>query len=122
MAIRWPLVIVNGVVRELASTDTLPNPYVTSVSASTYTLSNTDSGDIIEFTAACTVTVPTGLSARFNVTMVQAGTGAITVAAGAGATIVSNGSYLSSGGQGAVVGLVLSAATANKYYFYGDRA
>lgn len=92
-----------------------------SVSASTYTLTDDDSGALIEFTAACTVTVPAGLNPAFNVTLVQAGTGAITVADDGTSSIISNGSYLSSGGQGAFCG-ILQSATANTYYFYGDRA
>lgn len=123
MTVRRPLVLVSGAVKELPSGDTLPgsNPTVTSSSASTYTLADTDAGTVIEFTAAVTVTVPSTLSAGFNVTMIQSGSGQITVSAGSGSTIVSHGSYTKSAAAGAVVGLVRSA-TAGTYYFYGDRA
>ena len=59
------------------------------VAGTTYTLSELDRSFILLFTnaAAITLTVPVGLSALFDVMLVQTGTGQITVTPAGGVTI-----------------------------------
>lgn len=61
----------------------------TSISGTTYTLTEGDRSRIMLFTANSdvTVTVPSGLSSTFDTMLVQVGTGQITVSAGSGVTI-----------------------------------
>lgn len=70
-------------------------------------LSATDNGKIIYCTSgsATTITCAAGLGAGFNCTIIQGGTGKVTVAAGA-ATLVSYSSLFSTMGQYAVISLV----------------
>ena len=76
-------------------------------SGTTRTLSATDNGKIIYCTSssAVTITCATGLGVGFNCTIIQGGTGKVTVAAGA-ATLVSYSSLFSTMGQYAVISLV----------------
>ena len=71
------------------------------------TLSATDNAKIIYCTSssAVTITCATGLDVGFNCTIIQGGTGKVTVAAGA-ATLVSYSSLFSTIGQYAVISLV----------------
>ena len=59
------------------------------ITGTTYTLSEADRSKILAFTnaSAVTLTVPSGLSGVFDVMIVQSGAGQITVSAGAGVTI-----------------------------------
>jgi hypothetical protein len=83
------------------------------------TLSATDANKIIYCTSssAVTITCATGLGAGFNVTIIQGGTGKVTVAAGA-ATLVSYSSLFSTMGQYAVISLV--APVANTFVAAGN--
>ena len=80
-------------------------------SGTTRTLSASDNGKIIYCTSssAVTITCATGLGAGFNCTIIQGGTGKVTVAAGA-ATLVSYSSLFSTMGQYAVISLVSPVA------------
>lgn len=59
------------------------------ITGTTYTLSEADRSKILVFTnaSAVTLTVPSGLSGVFDAMIVQSGAGQITVSAGAGVTI-----------------------------------
>lgn len=72
---------------------------VKTVTGTTYTIQSTDSGYILECTAtgATTITLPTGLTTNFQITIVNYGgatSGVKTIAAGTGATIKSANSAL----------------------------
>ena len=85
----------------------------------TRTLSATDNGKIIYCTSssAVTITCAAGLGAGFNVTIIQGGTGKVTVAAG-GQTLVSYASLFSTIGQYAVIPLM--APVANTFVAAGN--
>jgi len=80
-------------------------------SGTTRTLSATDNGKVIYCTSnsAVTITCATGLGAGFSCTIIQNGTGKVTVAAGA-ATLVSYSSLFSTLGQYAVISLISPVA------------
>jgi hypothetical protein len=78
---------------------------VKSVTGATYTLSDADHGYMLLFAAACTVTVPKGVRSDFSCGWSQESTGAITFAAGSGATLNSKGGVLASSAQYSVGGL-----------------
>lgn len=80
-------------------------------SGTTKTLSTTDNQKIIYCTSssAVTITCASGLGAGFNCTIIQGGTGKVTVAAG-GQTLVSYSSLFSTMGQYAVISLVCPVA------------
>jgi hypothetical protein len=75
------------------------------------TLSASDDGKVIYCTSssAVTITCATGLGAGFSCTIIQGGTGKVTVAAGS-ATLVSYASLFSTMGQYAVVSLISPVA------------
>jgi len=75
------------------------------------TLTAADNAKIIYCTSssAVTITCATGLGVGFNCTIIQGGTGKVTVAAGA-ATLVSYSSLFSTMGQYAVISLVSPVA------------
>jgi hypothetical protein len=80
-------------------------------SGTTRTLSATDNGKVIYCTSgsAVTITCAAGLGAGFSTTIIQAGAGKVTVAAG-GQTLVSYSSLFSTMGQYAVISLVCPVA------------
>ena len=65
------------------------------------TLSNSDSGTIINCTAssAVSIEIPNNLSSGFNVLIIQSGTGSVTFVAGSGSTLNSYNSYLTISGR-----------------------
>ena len=75
------------------------------------TLSSADANKVIYCTSssAVTITCATGLGAGFNCTIIQGGTGKVTVAAGA-ATLISYSSLFSTMGQYAVISLIAPVA------------
>jgi hypothetical protein len=77
----------------------------------TRTLSATDNGKVIYCTSnsAITITCAAGLGAGFSCTIIQAGTGKITVAAG-GQTLVSYSSLVSTAGQYAAISVICPVA------------
>ncbi len=106
----------------LVDTDNAISGYDASVNALTgtlYTLVATDTGKVITLNnaSAITVTVPAGLGAGFNCTIIQKGAGQITFSA-SGTTINNRQSHDKTAGQHAVVGLV--ADVANNFYLTGD--
>ena len=88
-------------------------------SGTTRTLSATDNGKIIYCTSSSAVTIncASGLGAGFNVTIIQGGTGKVTVAPN-GQTLVSYSSLFSTMGQYAVISLV--APVANTFVAAGN--
>jgi len=77
------------------------------VSSASYTLQQSDCGGLIVLTgtAAQTITIPTGLSRGFNVSIFQKSAFSSTIAAGSGVTLYAkNGAKTS--GQNALVGIV----------------
>ena len=77
-------------------------------------LSTNDNGRIIYFTSnsAITVTTAASLGVGFSCTLIQAGTGQITVTAGSNTTINSYGGLVKSAGQYAIVGIISPVADA----------
>ena len=88
-------------------------------SGSTRTLSATDNGKIIYCTSSSAVTIncASGLGAGFNCTIIQGGTGKVTVAPNS-QTLVSYSSLFSTMGQYAVISLV--APVANTFVAAGN--
>ena len=87
-------------------------PTITTDATTTRTLSASDNGRILYFTSSSPITVTTasGLGAGFNCTIIQGGTGKVTVAEGASTTLVSYSSLFSTMGQYAVISLVAPVA------------
>lgn len=85
---------------------------ISTVSGASYTLSGSDNGKVLYFTSSSAVTVTTasGLGVGFTCSMIQGGTGQITVAQGSGSTLVSYQSLLKSAGQYAMISLVSPVA------------
>jgi hypothetical protein len=104
----------------LADTYQLNNPGVTTKSVSSYTLTDADNGKIVVFTSssAVTLTIPAGLTELFTCSLVQYGTGQVTVAAGTGVTLRLRGSTNKTGGQYAIASLI--SVVTNEYILAGD--
>jgi len=85
---------------------------VVTVSGTSRTLSATDANKIIYCTSssAVTITTATNLGAGFNCTIIQGGTGKVTVAQGSSTTRVSYSSLYSTMGQYAVISIVAPVA------------
>ena len=93
---------------------------VTEISTSR-TLGSGDNGIILMCTSnsAVTITVPTGLSIGFTITIIQAGTGQITFSASS-TTINNRQSHTKTAGQWAVAGLIQGSS--NNFVLSGDTA
>jgi hypothetical protein len=89
-----------------------PSLVITDNSNTSITLSDSDNNSVVRCTAssAVTVTVPSTLAAGFSCMIIQAGTGRVTLQAGAGTTINSFGSLLSTAGQHAPASLIRVAS------------
>lgn len=91
------------------------------VSTATYTLLLSDQNMAVEFTAACTVTVPAAATTAFPdgwpVELRQVGAGAITVTYPAGVTITKLGTMVSAG---AGASLYLVNRGTNQWWLNGD--
>lgn len=76
------------------------------------TLADSDSGKIINCTAATavTITIPSTLLADFNVLIIRSGVGSVTFVAGGGSTVNSYNSLLSLAGQHASASIVRTAS------------
>ena len=87
----------------------------------TYTLLSSDNGKIITISNASPIvlTVPSGLGAGFNCTVIQKGVGVITFTASS-TTIVNRQNHTKTAGQHAVCGIY--ADVANNFYLTGDTA
>ena len=68
--------------------------------------------------SAITITIPSGLSAGFNLTILQASTGTVTIAAGSTVTVVGRNG-LRTAGQYAVIGIIHTTTT-NTFVVTGD--
>lgn len=81
-------------------------------SGTTRTLSATDNGKIIYCTSSSAITITTAasLGAGFSCTIIQGGTGQITVAQGSSTTLVSYGSFVKTAGQYAAISVVCPVA------------
>jgi len=88
------------------------NAQIVTEAGTTRTLSATDANKIIYCTSGSAVTITTAsdLGAGFNCTIIQGGTGKVTVAEGASTTLVSYSSLFSTMGQYAVISLVAPVA------------
>jgi hypothetical protein len=95
-------------------------PTITTDATTSRTLSAADNGRILYFTSSSPITVTTaaGLGAGFNCTIIQGGTGKVTVAQGASTTRVSYSSLFSTMGQYAVISLI--APVANTFIAAGN--
>jgi len=82
---------------------------VKAVAGSAYTLSDSDHGFVLLVAAACTITIPKGLRSDFSCGWSQESSGAVTFAAGAGATLNSKGGTLASSAQYQTGGLAAFA-------------
>ena len=84
------------------------------------TLSASDNGKVIYCTSssAVTITTATGLGAAFSCTIIQGGSGKVTVAQGSSTTLVSYSSLFSTMGQYAVISLL--APVANTFVAAGN--
>lgn len=102
-----PLPVVQSSTTKKATVSQVLTGQLVTEAGTSRTLSATDNAKIIYCTSssAVTITCATGLGAGFNCTIIQGGTGKVTVAAGA-ATLVSYSSLFSTMGQYAVISLV----------------
>lgn len=92
---------------------------VNAQTGTTYTLVSTDNGKVVTFSnaSAITVTVPTGLGAGFNATLVQLGAGQVTVSPSS-TTILNRQSHTRLAGQYAAATLL--SHVANTFVLAGD--
>ena len=106
-----PLPVVQSSTTKKATVSQVLTGQLVTESGTSRTLSATDNAKIIYCTSssAVTITCATGLGVGFNCTIIQGGTGKVTVAAGA-ATLVSYSSLFSTMGQYAVISLVSPVA------------
>lgn len=109
-----------GTAATLASTD-FSSAFFTTVAESTTarTLSNSDNGKVIvcSNSGQTTVTIPSGLTTGFSCTVVQSGTGSVTVL-GSGATINGFGNKTATAGQYAALNVI--PVGSNAYIVEGD--
>ncbi len=102
-----PLPLVQSSTTKKATVAQVLTGQLVTESGTSRTLTAADNAKIIYCTSssAVTITCATGLGVGFNCTIIQGGTGKVTVAAGA-ATLVSYSSLFSTMGQYAVISLV----------------
>ena len=88
--------------------------------AGSRTLTSADNGATLYSTSssAYTLTLATGLPTNFGVAIVQAGSGQITVAAGAGTTVANVSTQFKTSAINAVIAVIQT--TANAYYVSGS--
>lgn len=79
----------------------VPGGGATAQNGTAYTLAPTDNGSIVEFTStsAITVTLPNSIPGGFRALLLQYATGAVSVSAGAGATMTSPNGIFTTAGQ-----------------------
>lgn len=102
-----PLPVVQSSTTKKATVSQVLTGQLVTEAGTSRTLTAADNAKIIYCTSssAVTITCATGLDVGFNCTIIQGGTGKVTVAAGA-ATLVSYSSLFSTMGQYAVISLV----------------
>jgi hypothetical protein len=93
---------------------------ITSISDTTLTLTASHNGAILGFTSnsAITITIPTGLNATFSCSIIQQGTGQITITPASGVTRNAFGGATKTAGQYAVATLI---ATASNTFILGGQ-
>jgi hypothetical protein len=93
---------------------------LTTISGTSHTLVSTNNGAVLRFTSASavTVTIPTGLGAAFSCSIIQEGTGQITITPDAGVTRNAFGGATKTAGQYAVATLI--AAASNTFILGGQ--
>jgi len=101
--------------------------FYNSQSGTTYTLTAADSGKVLRFTNASsiTLTLPNSLSIGFNCVVIQCGAGQLTFSPAAGASRRNRQSHTKTAGQWAVCNLQVvtnSGGTAAEYVLSGDTA
>ena len=106
-----PLPVVQSSTTKKATVSQILTGQLVTESGTTRTLSATDNGKIIYCTSSSAVTIncAAGLGVGFNCTIIQGGTGKVTVAANS-QTLVSYSSLFSTMGQYAVISLVCPVA------------
>ena len=106
-----PLPVVQSSTTKKATVSQVLTGQLVTEAGTSRTLTAADNAKIIYCTSssAVTITCATGLGVGFNCTIIQGGTGKVTVAAGA-ATLVSYSSLFSTMGQYAVISLVSPVA------------
>lgn len=106
-----PLPLVQSSTTKKATVAQVLTGQLVTESGTSRTLTAADNAKIIYCTSssAVTITCATGLDVGFNCTIIQGGTGKVTVAAGA-ATLVSYSSLFSTMGQYAVISLISPVA------------
>ena len=114
-----PIPVVQSSTTKKATVAQLLTGQVVTESGTSRTLSATDNGKIIYCTSASAVTIncAAGLGVGFNTTIIQGGTGKVTVAAN-GQTLNSYSGLLSTMGQYAVISVV--APIANTFIAAGN--
>lgn len=98
---------------------------ITTQSSTTYTLTSSDNGTIVEFTngSAITLTLPNNMPVGFNVIIAQAGAGQITFSAASGATLRNRQNFTKTAAQWAVMTLYVrtnAGGAAAEYVLGGD--
>ena len=103
-----PLPVVQSSTTKKATVSQVLTGQLVTEAGTSRTLSATDNAKIIVCTSssAVTITCPTGLVDGFNATIIQKGTGKVTLAAGSGALLISYSSLFSTMGQYAVISVV----------------
>ena len=110
-----------GTAATSASTDFSPAFFTTVSDATTArTLSSSDNGKVIVFSSSSNidVTIPDTLTSGFSCTVVQSGSGQITVAASGTATVAGYGGNLSTAGQYASLNIIPTGS--NAYLVEGE--
>ena len=89
-----------------------PSITITDTALTSVTLSDSDNNTVVRCTAstAVTLTVPSTLAAGFSCMVIQAGTGQVTITAGAGTTLNSFGTLLKTAGQHAPASIIRVAS------------
>lgn len=110
-----PVTILAG--RQLNQT-----PQSRTATGTTDTITSADNGLVIYYTnaSAVTVTVNNTVGVNFNCTIVQAGTGQVTINAGAGMTRRQRQSFTRTAGQYAIANLLCNAS--GEFIIQGDLA
>ena len=100
---------------------------LTTISASSYTLSAGDSGTVLRFTSNSPITLscPNALEAGFHVGIMQMGNGQVTPVAASGASILQRNGFTKTAGLYAAASLIVQAnagGSAASYLLAGDCA
>ncbi|MEE9362878.1 MAG: hypothetical protein V3U92_09810 [Cellulophaga sp.] len=94
-------------------------PRVTAL-ASNYTVASTDNGNVFTFNSATdvTITIASGLSVGFNISIYQIGNGKVNIVGASGVTIKNRLSRYKTAGKDAGAGIICTAS--NTFHVTGD--